>query len=72
MGRKGRGQTVELASYDGRLLTAAQALGVPTAALWTDWPRRRQAGDHERQRICDRGASISGGRCPNRPLSTFG
>ncbi|HUU26140.1 MAG TPA: hypothetical protein VMW68_11335, partial [Methyloceanibacter sp.] len=29
----GRGQTVELASYDDRLLAAAQALGVPLAAL---------------------------------------
>jgi hypothetical protein len=29
----GRGQTVELASYDDRLLAAAQALGVPIAAL---------------------------------------
>jgi len=29
----GRGQTVELASYDDRLLDAAQALGVPLAAL---------------------------------------
>ena len=29
----GRGQTVELASYDDYLLAAAQALGVPIAAL---------------------------------------
>lgn len=29
----GRGQTVELASYDGRLLEAAEALAVPIAAL---------------------------------------
>ena len=29
----GRGQTVELASYDDRLLAAAQALGIPIAAL---------------------------------------
>jgi len=29
----GHGQTVELASYDDRLLAAAQALGVPLAAL---------------------------------------
>ena len=28
-----RGQTVELASYDDRLLSAAQALGIPLAAL---------------------------------------
>jgi uncharacterized protein len=29
----GRGQTVELASYDNRLIAAAQALGVPIALL---------------------------------------
>jgi hypothetical protein len=29
----GRGQRVELASYDDRLIAAAQALGVPIAAL---------------------------------------
>jgi len=29
----GRGQSVKLASYDDRLLAAAQALDVPTAAL---------------------------------------
>jgi hypothetical protein len=29
----GRGQIVELASYDDRLVVAAQALGVPIAAL---------------------------------------
>ena len=29
----GRGQTVELASYDNRLVAAAQALGVPIAPL---------------------------------------
>jgi len=29
----GRGQTVELASYDDRLLASAQALGVPLAPL---------------------------------------
>ena len=29
----GHGQTVELASYDDRLVAAAQALGVPLAAL---------------------------------------
>jgi hypothetical protein len=29
----GRGQAVELASYDARLLAAAKALGVPIAAL---------------------------------------
>lgn len=29
----GRGQTVELASYDNRLIAAAQALGVPIAPL---------------------------------------
>jgi hypothetical protein len=28
-----RGQTVELASYDGRLLAAAEALAIPIAAL---------------------------------------
>ncbi|MGH7089608.1 MAG: PIN domain-containing protein [Stellaceae bacterium] len=28
-----QGETVELASYDGRLITAAQALGIPPAAL---------------------------------------
>jgi hypothetical protein len=29
----GRGQTVELAAYDNRLLAAAQALGIPIAPL---------------------------------------
>ncbi len=28
-----RGQTVELASYDDRLITAARRLGIPIAAL---------------------------------------
>ena len=28
-----QGETVELASYDNRLLAAAQALGIPIAAL---------------------------------------
>ena len=28
-----QGESVELASYDGRLITAAQALGIPLAAL---------------------------------------
>jgi hypothetical protein len=30
---RGQGDSVELASYDNRLLAAAQALGVPLAAL---------------------------------------
>jgi hypothetical protein len=30
---RARGQAVELASYDGRLLTAARSLGIPIAAL---------------------------------------
>lgn len=30
---RGRGEAVELASYDGRLLAAAQALGVPISSL---------------------------------------
>jgi len=30
---RGRGQTVELASYDDRLLAAARGLGIPIAAL---------------------------------------
>jgi hypothetical protein len=30
---RGRGEAVELASYDNRLIAAAQALGIPLAAL---------------------------------------
>jgi len=30
---RGRGQTIELASYDDRLIAAARALGVPIAPL---------------------------------------
>ncbi len=30
---RGRGQKVELASYDARLITAARALGIPIVAL---------------------------------------
>ncbi|HXH84399.1 MAG TPA: PIN domain-containing protein [Candidatus Tectomicrobia bacterium] len=30
---RGQGQTIELVSYDGRLLAAARALGIPTRGL---------------------------------------
>jgi hypothetical protein len=30
---RGQGQPLQLASYDGRLLTAARALGIPVRSL---------------------------------------
>jgi hypothetical protein len=30
---RGQGESIDLASYDGRLIAAAQAIGIPIAAL---------------------------------------